>query len=428
MTTQRFFAIVLIFLVASTAWVVLSRTLDYRTRTLEDSLGKEVNGLWGPANLVQNAPYATNELQGKGQSVQRPDPVESQIEVHFEHHNRYKGLLWFSTYEVGFSGKYLIDAPGGRQPGFVFELPKGANFFDKVEASVDGKPVEAKYKSGNPNSLLLVALPVESDEDRSRHEVKVSFRTRGRDSWRYSPSRTGKGPVQIEKLSLTATTNFREIDYLAESNCASPNKPAKPLAKGEGMQATWELEKTNTSQSIGLKMPIRANAGPIASRMSAFAPVSLLFFFTVLFTVVVLKKVALHPMHYMFISAGFFAFHILLAYLVDVMNLQAAFWICAGVSVFLVVSYMRLVAGVKFGMLFVGMAQLVYLIGFSYAFLLEGSTGRIVVVTAVITLFLLMQATGKVDWEQVFAERRKQRVSARAYIPPPAPPSDQIQV
>ena len=62
-----------------------------------------------------------------------------------------------------------------------------------------------------------------------------------------------------------------------------------------------------------------------------------MFFFTVLFTVVVLKKVPLHPMHYLFISAGFFAFHILMAYLVDMINIHAAFWICAAVSVLLVV-------------------------------------------------------------------------------------------
>ncbi len=79
--------------------------------------------------------------------------------------------------------------------------------------------------------------------------------------------------------------------------------------------------------------------------MSFFAPVSLLFFFTVLFTVVVLKRIALHPMHYLFIAAGFFAFHILLAYLVDLVDIHRAFWIAAGVSVLLVVGYMRLVAG-----------------------------------------------------------------------------------
>jgi inner membrane protein involved in colicin E2 resistance len=149
--------------------------------------------------------------------------------------------------------------------------------------------------------------------------------------------------------------------------------------------------------------------------MSFFAPVSLFFFFTVLVTVVMLKKVPLHPMHYLLISAGFFAFHILLAYLVDLVPLSTAFWVCAAVSTFLVVSYMRLVAGVKFAVLYVGLAQVVYLVGFSYAFLWKGYTGLTVVIGAIVTLFVLMQTTGRVNWSEVFA--------ATPRVPPAPPPA-----
>jgi inner membrane protein involved in colicin E2 resistance len=107
-------------------------------------------------------------------------------------------------------------------------------------------------------------------------------------------------------------------------------------------------------------------------------------------------------MHYLFISAGFFAFHILLAYLVDKIEIHYAFWIAAGVSVALVVSYMRLVAGLKFAVVYVGAAHLVYLVGFSYAFFWTGWTGLTVVIMAIVTLFVLMQATGRLDWNEVF--------------------------
>ena len=134
--------------------------------------------------------------------------------------------------------------------------------------------------------------------------------------------------------------------------------------------------------------------------------------YTVLFAVVVLKKIQLHPMHYLFISAGFFAFHILLAYLVDIININAAFWICAAVSVFLVVSYMRLAAGVKFALTYVALCQLIYLVGFSYAFLWAGRTGLTVTIAAIVTLFVLMQATGRLDWNEVFrAATAKERSS-----------------
>lgn len=172
---------------------------------------------------------------------------------------------------------------------------------------------------------------------------------------------------------------------------------------------------------MGIAMPQRPNAGPIVARMSFFAPVSLLLFMAVLFVVTILKKIALHPMHYLFIAGGFFAFHILLSYLVDIISIHVAFWIAAAVSVVLVVSYVRLVAGVKFAVSIVALSQLVYLIGFSYSFFWVGRTGLTVTVVAIATLFILMQATGRVDWFNVF-----RRPGTAPMVPPlqTRPPGD----
>ena len=111
-----------------------------------------------------------------------------------------------------------------------------------------------------------------------------------------------------------------------------------------------------------------------------------------------------------------------LAYLVDISNIHGAFWICAAVSIVLVVSYMRLVAGVKFAVFYVGLAQLVYLIGFSYAFFYPGRTGLAVVIGAVVTLFVLMQSTGRVDWQGVFAKPAIPAPKPANPIEPPLPP------
>jgi len=67
---------------------------------------------------------------------------------------------------------------------------------------------------------------------------------------------------------------------------------------------------------------------------------------------------------------------------------------------------MRLVAGVKFAVIYVGAAQLVYLVGFSYAFFWVGKTGLTVTIGAIATLFVLMQTTGKTDWHEVFRRTR----------------------
>jgi hypothetical protein len=408
MSGLRFFAVILIFAGAGAAWIVLGGNLEYRTARLSSSLGEEVNNLWGPAGLEQDAP----EVQAaRGDSAGAP--LRSDVTVSFVHRNRYKGLLWFSTYTVEFAGKYTVQSPAAdaqsKGPWVLrFVLPVNARAFENLSVALDGKMQDSLLLE-SAGTTLSVPLPSDGGE----HVVAVAYKTRGRDRWLYSPVPYGAGQGQalLRNFVLTATTDFAGINYPKGS--VSPVEPARISASGA--TAVWKYDNIRMSQSLGIEMPIRQNAGPVAARMSFFAPVSLFFFFTVLFAVMVLKRIPLHPMHYLFIAAGFFAFHILMAYLVDIVwDIQLAFWICAGVSVLLVVTYMRLVAGIRFALLYTGLAQLVYLVGFSYAFFWEGRTGLVVTIGAICTLFVLMQATGRVNWQEVF--RRPAPV-----LPPPPP-------
>ncbi len=158
-----------------------------------------------------------------------------------------------------------------------------------------------------------------------------------------------------------------------------------------------------------MELPRPINPGPLAARITFFAPVSLLFFFTVMVVLGALRGQSLHPVNYFFLAAAFFAFHLLLAYLVDHVNVHASFVIAAAASVFLVVSYLRLVGGWRVAVLEAGVAQVVFLVLFSYAFFFEGYTGLTVTVGAVITLFVLMQMTGRVKWDDVLLPRLPQR-------------------
>jgi inner membrane protein involved in colicin E2 resistance len=150
--------------------------------------------------------------------------------------------------------------------------------------------------------------------------------------------------------------------------------------------------------------PDRLNPGPLAARITFFAPVSLLFFFTVMLVLGVLEGRSLHPVNYFFLAAAFFAFHLLLAYLVDHVNVHAAFSVAAVASVFLVVSYLRVVGGWRMAVRQAGLAQAAFLVLFSYSFFFEGYTGLTVTIGAVVALFVLMQATAKVDWDAAFAD------------------------
>ncbi len=462
MTAWRFFLILMIFVGASIAWLILGGTIEFRTASLSRSLSAEVDSLWGPSDLAQSAPHV-EPADGSGTRIL---PSQSDVAVHFDHSNRYKGLLWFSTYTVDFSGTYkVVVRPQRKTDGtFLLRFPPGVPFFEDLAVAVDGEPYDLAEAERGDN-ILQVRLPGEGDRtdaelvreaetllaagdhaaalrrlewvsreavgywergkydallararrgvesmskaeraaaETREHVISVHYKTRGRDRWTYVPTSESDGrPVHLKNFTMTATMNFRAIDY--PKGTLSPTTPAEPF--DGGMKAVWQVGDARTRQQFGIEMPGCEDAGPIAGRMAFYAPVGLLFFFTVFFTTMLLKRVPLHPMHYLFISAGFFAFHILLAYLVDKVDIHLAFWISAAVSVLLVVSYMRLVAGVRFAVAYVGFAQLVYLIGFSYAFFWKGWTGLSIVLVAIVTLFVLMQATARVVWNEVFKRK-----------------------
>jgi inner membrane protein involved in colicin E2 resistance len=103
-------------------------------------------------------------------------------------------------------------------------------------------------------------------------------------------------------------------------------------------------------------------------------------------------------MHYFFLATSFFAFHLLLAYLVDHISIHAAFAICSAVSIVLVVSYLRIVIGPLFAFVEAALTQFIYLVLFSYAFFFKGFTGLAITIGAIITLFVVMQLTARIDW------------------------------
>ena len=122
---------------------------------------------------------------------------------------------------------------------------------------------------------------------------------------------------------------------------------------------------------------------------------------TVLLLVSGLKGVPLHPMHVFFISAGFFAFHLLFAYLVDLLPLIPSFGISAACSMLLVCGYLKAVGG-KMLLKIAFPAQAIYLVLFSASFFIDGLTGITLAVLGVITLALLMFLTARIEWKTFF--------------------------
>lgn len=215
----------------------------------------------------------------------------SRIRVGIAVDQRRKGLLWYNLYDVTYAASYEV----------TFDLPPG-------QATT----------------------------------IDLSYRSRGTGSWAYH-FRSGDGVESIDDFAMDMTTDFTAIDFPSDSLLPTGEKRV-----GDGYQLRWNYATLVTGKGIGLTIPIPLQPGPLAQRITLWAPVALLFYFAVLLLITTLRGTPLHPMNYAFLACAFFAFHLLFAYLVDRIPVETAFTICSVVSMFLTISYLRLVAGWRF--------------------------------------------------------------------------------
>jgi inner membrane protein involved in colicin E2 resistance len=401
---KRIIAIAFVYLVATIGWVFLGGTLTYRTDTQDDTLKREVGQLWGTP-LQQRAPWATLLATGKAEvnstgnktaaqtaSVEKFDvPImQNDIHVGLKSEPRQKGLLWYATYHVQFAANYVFenvqDKSGELAINFAF--PNANALYDDFKFEVDGKLVPFSRVNAD---LIVARIPCEA---RARHALVVNYSSQGLDRFGY---RFGDGITEARSFAFVAKTDFEGYNF-SDTTLA----PTSKESSGSGAVLTWNYKDLIAGNNIGIEMPRKINPGPMAARISFFAPVSLGFFFFLIFVIAMMKGIELHPMNYFFLAASFFAFHLLLAYLVDHISIHSAFAVCSMVSIILVVSYMRLVVGNRFAFFETALAQVVYLIGFSYAFFFEGFTGLSVAIGAIITLFIVMQLTARINWAEKF--------------------------
>ena len=394
----RKLAIIPIFLCSAIAWTILGTSIVDRTNEAGSDLGPRVASTWGaPQN--QTPPSATvcrtiqkaveNPPSGAPKSVAEtivePLPLgQSRIRVALALEQRQKGLLWFPTYRVDFHGEYLFrnTTPSDEiMIKLVFPAPEA--IYDDLVLRVDGQPVPATTADG------AVIVVVHRPPGAELH-VTAGYRSQGMKSWSYS---FGEKVSQVHDFALEMHTNFSAIDFA--SGTLSPTEKTRAAA---GWVLAWKYSNVVTGYGINMVMPEKLQPGPLAGRISFFAPVSLLFFFFLMVVITAMRKIDLHPMHYFFLAAAFFAFHLLLAYLADHISIHVAFAICSAVSIFLVVSYLRIVVNATFAWREAALAQFVYLVLFSYAFFFQGFTGLAITIGAIISLFVAMQVTARIDW------------------------------
>lgn len=156
---RQILALGFIFFCTTIAWFILGETISSRTYGSNEQLQGHVASTWG--TLQQQSPptaaYLFNYLEdsttvenGKAvvhrQTVHRQTflPIEaSRIHVNFHLTPRQKGLLWYSTYAVDFSGDYTFrnDTAEPRTVDFRLRFPAQKAIYDGLQMKVNDQVV-----------------------------------------------------------------------------------------------------------------------------------------------------------------------------------------------------------------------------------------------------------------------------------------------
>ncbi|RPI09902.1 MAG: hypothetical protein EHM65_08675, partial [Acidobacteriales bacterium] len=336
---KRIIAIAFIFVCTAVAWAILGGTIFSRTYESRSRLQGRVESTWG-APHVQKPPAAsytesetrTVESVEDGRKVVRTAQVRtvkalplesSRVQAGLELDYRRKGLLWYSTYKVAFSGLYVFRnaTDADRDVTFNLEFPAARAIYDNLVFTVDGRPVALASSESGASAVARVGAGKTAP-------LAVAYRSQGLESWRYN---FGGAVSQVKDFNLRITTNFKRIDF--PDDTLSPSEKRETAA---GWELVWNYKNLVSGFQIGLKMPERLQPGPVAGKISLFAPVSLFFFFFLMLIITTMRGIELHPMNYFFLAAAFFSFHLLVAYLVDHISIHAAFAVSSAVSILLV--------------------------------------------------------------------------------------------
>jgi hypothetical protein len=274
-------------------------------------------------------------------------------------------------------------------------FPDSNASYDAFRFVVDGVDVGARARPSG--GQVAATVHVEPDQE---VRLELGYLSRGSTSWSYQPT---LGVGQVEDFQLAMTTDFDDIDFQVPGR--SPTSREK--REEGGWTLHWDYTRGVAGYGLGMIMPTHVQPGELATSLALSAPLSLGLFFLWIYVLGLLRGREAHPINYLFVAGAFFAFNLLFAYTADHLPVEQAFALSSVVSVALVVTYLRLVLGARFAFLEAGIALLLYQVGFATAHFFDGFTGLTVTVLGILTLFALMQMTGRIDWSAALERRAR---------------------
>lgn len=219
---KRIAAIGFIVVCTSIAWAILGSTILYRTNYSDEQLKGRVSSAWGTAQ-EQTPPTAAYQITSQKQVTETENgtatvrtvehktgitlPLEqTRANAALRLDYRKKGLLWYSTYQVDFSGVYRFSNPSdqAQEVTFRMHLPASQAVYDDLNFSVNDVSVATTSEKNDAVATVLL-------QPRETAALRVAYRSHGLDNWSYG---FGDEVTQVKDFQLHVTTNFPGFDLL----------------------------------------------------------------------------------------------------------------------------------------------------------------------------------------------------------------------
>lgn len=329
----------------------------------------------------------TRQLVYRNRDVNRHAGFSSQqITVKVDKNIRRKGLLYFPGYDYTFTGEYRLQNNLGRPAQFVFDFnfPGGAGRITGIEVLFNGKPYTADVNFADGVQWQGRLAAGES------HTVRIRYAAQGTGTLRYS---FRGGRTAIRNLDVRVQSGFTDVEILDGTMV-----PGGVDRGAEGVQYRWAGKELVTGQDIALRFNVSGNYGQFVAKLYWNAPFAVFLFVLVLMVVVKGRQIPLAVMHFLLMTASFFAFYLLGSYLVSYLPVIPALLLALAVSTGMMVYYAVLLKRDKLLVKAVAGSAFVFQWIFSLAFLSPAHAGLVITLTVVATLGVVLKVTAAINW------------------------------
>jgi hypothetical protein len=350
----------------------------------------EVARIWGGPLMQPQPEVRWRRADAATVELEFGDLQKSQVTVDLDVDYRRRGITEYPGYDAHIQGEYWFENPSPESAfvAFTVGLPveRSALMLRDLSLLIDGKedPSHTEYVADR------IAWRGQVAGKRSTH-FTLAYRARGLERFGYrfvsgqkaedgSPMATSARPVTAFKMQLRVKNLRGEVDFPVGAMA-----PTSVQDAGGARVYLWDVERLLTSFDIGLILPDRSDLSAAIGRLIHNAPFFYLMFATALTLALSSLKKRARALHVAGLSAAYFLYFPLAAYLSAYLPWPFACGISlGGISAVMLLHVSRFVGARTAGR--VGLVLLFFLATPAVAYLLPTHTGLILVLIGFVAL------------------------------------------